>query len=146
MSAVATPRRHRREQPGRSQPRHLEVVTPRRPVPTLVYALLTVLVLAAAVFGTVTLNALAAADAVESRALERQVAEGERVHAQLVADVASLEDPARIRATAEDLGLVPAVGGRHLVLERVLPADGATTEALPGAEADPLKPVLSAQR
>lgn len=142
MSAVAAPRRKH----DRPRSRHLEVVVPRRPVPTLVYALLTLVVLSAAVFGTLTLNALAAADAVNTRVLEAQVAEGERVHAQLVADVARLEDPARIRAAAEELGLEPALGGRHLVLDRVLPADGAPTEALIGSEADPLKPVLSAQR
>lgn len=142
MSAATAPVRRR----APARPRHLEVVAPRRPVPTLVYALLTLLVLGGAVFGTVALNALAAADAVTSRNLEAAVEEGERVYAQLIADVAALEDPARVRAAAEELGLAPAGAGRHLVLERVLPADGAPMEALPGEAADPLKPVLSADR
>jgi hypothetical protein len=141
MSAAAAPAR-RREARGP----HLKVVQPARPVPTLVYALVTIVVLGAAIFGTVTLNALAAANAVESRALEVRVAESERAYAQLVADVASLEDPARIREAAVDIGLVPAGPSRHLRLDRTLPADGAVTETLPGDATDPLKPVLSADR
>jgi hypothetical protein len=140
MSAVAAPRRRPEQRPD------LKVVQRARPVPTLVYALVTLVVLGAAIFGTVTLNALAAGHAVESRALEQRVAEGERAYAQLVADVARLEDPARIREAALDLGLVPSGPSRHLVLDRALPSDGVVTEALPGASADPLKPVLSADR
>jgi hypothetical protein len=140
MSAVAAPRRQPEQRPD------LKVVQRARPVPTLVYALVTLVVLGAAIFGTVTLNALAAAHAVESRELEQRVAEGERAYAQLVADVARLEDPARIREAALDLGLVPSGPSRHLVLDRALPADGVVTEALPGDAADPLKPVLSADR
>jgi hypothetical protein len=149
MSAVAPPRRNPRAVPsGRTsedRPR-LRVVEPARPVPTLVFALLTIVVIAGAIFGTVTLNALAAAHAVEARELEARVAEGERAYAQQVADVAALEDPARIRRAALDLGLVPAGPSRHLALTRALPADGAVTETLPGDAADPLKPVLSANR
>jgi hypothetical protein len=149
MSAVAPPRRNPRAVPtGHSnadRPR-LRVVQPARPVPTLVYALLTIVVIAGAIFGTVTLNALAAAHSVEARELEARVAEGERLYAQQVADVAALEDPARIRRAALDLGLVPAGPSRHLALTRALPADGAVTETLPGDAADPLKPVLSATR
>lgn len=149
MSAVAPPRRQPRavptHGPAEDRPR-LRVVEPAKPVPTLVYALLTILVVAGAIFGTVTLNALAAAHAVEARELEARVAEGERLYAQRVADVAALEDPARIRAAALDLGLVPAGPSRHLALARALPADGAMTETLPGDAADPLKPVLSADR
>jgi hypothetical protein len=149
MSALVRPSRPLRDAPSRGRDAgrpHLRVVQPARPVPTLVYALLTIVVLAGAIFGTVTLNALAAAHAVESRALEARVAEGERAYAQLVADVAALEDPARIREAGRELGLVPAGPSRHLLLERALPADGAVTETLPGDAADPLKPVLSADR
>jgi hypothetical protein len=104
-------------------------------------------VLGAAVFGTVALNAMAATNAVESRELTARVAEAEREYARLVADVAALEDPARIREAGLELGLVPASGGRHVVLERPLPADGAVDEAVePGSTADPLKPVLSVER
>jgi hypothetical protein len=99
------------------------------------------------VFGAVTLNALAAAEAVQARALERQVADGERTYSSLVAEVAALEDPGRIRDAALDLGLVPSSPARHLHLDRNLPADGAVVETrLPETAPDPLKPVLSAER
>jgi hypothetical protein len=104
-------------------------------------------VLGGAIFGTVSLNALAAGYAVEARELDRRVADAERSYAQLVADVATLEDPARIRSAALELGLVPAGPGRHVVLARNLPADGAVPDIeVPGRTADPLKPVLSVER
>lgn len=140
MSAVPVPTRRAPRRP------HLQVVRPARPVPTLVYALATIALVAAAVFGTVTLNALGAAQAVEARELDLRIAEAERIYGQLVADVASREDPAAIREAALDLGLVPAGPSRHLPLDRALPADGAGGETLPGDAADPLKPVLSADR
>lgn len=140
MSAVAA-----RVRPQVRRPQ-LEVVRPARPVPTLVYALATILVVGAAVFGTVTLNALGAAHAVEARELEVRIAESERLYGQLVADVASREDPAAIREAALDLGLVPAGPSRHVVLDRALPADGDPGGVVPGVTSDPLKPVLSADR
>lgn len=147
MSAVTSPRRAGAAAPAHHRGRpSLRVVQPARPVPTLMYALAIIVLLASAVFGTVSLNALAAAHAVEARELEAQVAEAERTYAQALADVAALEDPARIREAAADLGLVPAGPSRHLALTRALPADGAVTETLPGDAADPLKPVLSAPR
>jgi hypothetical protein len=146
MSALLRPSRPAAAPPRPDGRPDLRVVQPARPVPTLVYALLTIVTIAGAIFGTVTLNALAAAHAVESRELDARVAEGERAYAQLRADVAALENPARIRAAAEDLGLVPAGPSRHIALQRTLPADGAVTETLPGDAADPLKPVLSADR
>lgn len=143
MSVATAPLRSAR--PGRG--RHLQVVDepPRRH--TLVYLLAIVVVIAGTVFGAVALNALAAGSAVDARRLDAHVFEAERTYAQLVADVAALEDPARIRDAALDLGLVPAGPGRHVALERNLPADGATTtvEVLDGT-ADPLKPVLSVER
>ncbi len=140
MSAVPAPTRRPTRRP------HLEVVRPARPVPTLAYALLTIVLVGVAVFGTVTLNALGAAQAVEARELELRVSEAERAYGQLVADVASREDPAAIRDAALELGLRPAGPSRHLAVERGLPADGVTTETAPGDAADPLKPVLSADR
>lgn len=138
MSAVVAPRRQADTRP------QLKVVQPARPVPMLLYALTIIMIIAAAIFGTVTLNALAAADAVEARALERAVAEGERAYAQLVADLSSLENPERIRQAALDLGMVPAGPSRHLVVERVLLSDGVISEPLPGDATDPLKPYLTA--
>lgn len=147
MSAVTAPLR--RARPGLDAPARpdLRVVEEPRTRHPLLYVLLTIAVLTGAVFGTVTLNALAAASAVEARALQAEVAEAERAYAQLVADVAALEDPARIREAALELGLIPAGPGRHVLLDRNLPADGAVPdlEANDGT-ADPLKPVLSVER
>ena len=147
MSALTAPlRRAPAPEPVRRRP-HLRVVEEPRPRHTLRYTLLIITVLGAAVFGTVALNAMAATNAVESRELTARVAEAEREYARLVADVAALEDPARIREAGLELGLVPASGGRHVVLERPLPADGAVDDAVePGSTADPLKPVLSVER
>lgn len=149
MSAVTAPLRPRRVDEPTQRPdprRHLRVVEEPRPRHTLRYALLILAVLGAAVFGTVSLNAMAAANAVASHELETQVAEAERTYGQLVADVAELEDPARIRERAEELGMVPAADGRHLRLERTVAGDGAPEpEAVAGESTDPLKPLLSAR-
>ncbi|HEX2028129.1 MAG TPA: cell division protein FtsL [Nitriliruptorales bacterium] len=115
---------------------------------TLAYCLLLLALGGLAVFATVTLNALAAADAVRTARLEQEVAEAERRYGDLVAEVAALEDPARIEQVAIDqLGMVPADGARYLVLDRPLPTDdGSAPEVTAGGRTDPLKPVLSAQR
>lgn len=144
MSAVTAPRRKVR--PAAEPRRHLRVVGEPTPRHTLAYVLAIVLILAGAVFGAVALNALAAGASVESRELDQRVAEAERLYAQLVADVAALEDPARIREMAMEQGLVAAGPGRQVVLERNLEADGAVTpvDVLQGT-ADPLKPLLSVE-
>ena len=142
MSAVA-PLRPARTGSSPRRGRHLRVVEEPTTRHTLAYSLGMVLILGGAIFGTVSLNALAAAAAVEARELDARVATAERTYAQLIADVAALEDPARIREAALELGLVPAGPGRHVVLERNLPADGAPTEVFQGT-ADPLKPLLQA--
>lgn len=149
MSAPVTtrPRQRPDRPPVEDRRASLRVVEEPRPRHTLAYALVMVLLLGAAVFGAVALNALAAAEAVQARTLERQVEEGERTYASLVADVAALEDPGRIREAALELGLVPAGPARHLQLERNLPADGTVVQTrLPEANPDPVKPVLSAER
>ena len=148
MSALTAPlRRGPAPAPQPPRRRHLRVVEEPRPRHTLAYVLAIIVVLGAAIFGTVALNALAAANSVESRELTTRVAEAEREYAQLVADVAALEAPARIREAGLDLGLVPASGGRHVALTRPLPADGAVDDAVaPGGTTDPLKPVLSVER
>jgi hypothetical protein len=145
VSALTAPLRRPVPRPQRRE--HLRVVEEPRPRHTLRYALAIIVVLGAAIFGTVALNALAAANSVETRELSGRVADAEREYARLVADVAALEDPARIREAGLDLGLVPATGGRHLVLQRPLPADGAVDQSVPvGTTTDPLKPVLSVER
>lgn len=146
MSAVTAPLKRTRV-PQPAPRRHLRVVEEPRPRHTLRYALLIIAVLGVGIFGTVALNAMAAANSVESRELQMRVADAERTYAQLVAEVAALESPARIRDAAGDLGMVPASGGRHLHLDRALPADGASDESVrPGGTTDPLKPVLSVER
>lgn len=146
MSAITAVRRKPKTAPE-PRHRHLRVVDEPSQRHTLAYALAIVLVLAGAVFGAVALNALAAGASVESRELDRRVTEAERTYAQLVADVASLEDPARIRQMALEQGLVPNGPGRQVLLERNLAADGAVTpvDVLEGT-ADPLKPLLSVER
>ncbi len=151
MTATMTSRARKTRPSGAGRPSvagpELRVVQEPRPRHTLAYALVMIVLLGAAVFGAVTLNALAAAEAVQARSLETQVADAERSYASLVAEVAALEDPGRIRDAAEDLGLVPSGPARHLVLDRNLPADGAVVEAtLPETASDPVKPILSAER
>jgi len=139
--------------------RHLRAVTASAATPradaapevrsgrrTLVLLLATASVIVAAVFGIVGLNALAANAAVEARALEREVGAAERRYAELVAAVAAKEDPARIRAEAFELGMVPSVAARHLVLSRTLDADGRRAAEAERVVADPLKPVLTQER
>ncbi|HEX9890182.1 MAG TPA: hypothetical protein VGA69_11930 [Nitriliruptorales bacterium] len=149
MSAlsVARPRRAA-PAPERGIKRHLRVVQEPRVRHTLLFAIGYLLVAAGLVFAAVTLNALAAADSVAARTLDGQVVEAERTYARLVAEVASLDDPGRIREVAADqLGMVPAEGVRYLELARNLPADGHVAEAVRiGETTDRVKPVLSADR
>jgi hypothetical protein len=146
VSAITAPLRPSRRTVEQQRAR-LRVVDAPVTRHTLAFALVWIVVLGAAVFGAVALSALATSASVEARALEAHVAEAERVHAQLVADVARLEDPARVRAAAASLGMVPPGPVRHLTLERSLPADGLVPAArTPSAPADPLKPLLSAER
>jgi hypothetical protein len=114
---------------------------------TLLLALSTAVVIVAAVFGIVGLNAMAANAAVEARALEREVGQAERRYAELVAAVASKEDPGRIRERALELGLVPSPAARHLVLSRGIDADGMRgSQDVGPLFADPLKSVLTQGR
>lgn len=151
MSAVPLPRTRPARAPGGPVPagrsRHLRVVPEVRARHTLLYVLLYLVAGAVTVFGTVTVNALAAADAVEAERLERAVAAEEQRYTALVAEVARLEDPARIEAAAAELGMVRAESPRQLALVRTLPADREVPgTVVAGATTDPLKPVLSADR
>lgn len=147
MSALSIARPRREAGPARTRP-HLRVVREARARHTLFFAVAYLLVAAGLVFAAVSLNALAAADAVTSRSLEQEVTAAERTYARLVAEVASLDDPARIRQVAADqLGMIPAEQVRYLRTVRNLPADGHVAEAVPvGATTDPVKTVLSANR
>ena len=113
---------------------------------TLLLTLATAVLIVAAVFGIVGLNAMTADLAVDARALELQVGEAERRYAELVAEVAAKEDPGRIRERALAMGLVPSTAARHLVLSRGLDADGLRRPDGGPALADPLKPVLTQER
>lgn len=146
MSAIATPSRTaaRSVAPSRERRPHLRVVPEARPRHTLAFALLYLVVGAAVVFGTVTVNALAAGDAVQARELESQVRAAEQRYEGLTAEVARLEDPARIERAAAELGMVRATSPRYLVVGRALAADGAASD--PVTADDPLKPVLSVDR
>jgi cell division protein FtsL len=145
MTALPAERGERRRASARPALRVVETPAPRR---TLAYAVLLVALSAAAVFGTVAVNALGAGDAVAARALEREGAEAERRYSELIADVARLENPARIeRVALEELGMVRPEVTRFVVVTRPLPEDRRTpTEMLAGGHADPLKPILSAER
>ncbi len=145
MSAVALDRPRLRvvESPVAAEVAVAVPATGRR---TLVLALATAVVIVAAVFGIVGLNAMAANASVEARALERQVAQSERRYAELVAVVAAKEDPGRIRERALELGMIPSSAARHLVLARGIEADGMRRTEVGVQIADPLKPVLTQGR
>lgn len=136
----------RRARPARDAARpHLVVVPPPAAHP-LLWTVATLLVLAMSVFAAVTLNALAADDAVNARRLDAQVRDAEVQYGQLLAEVATLESPARIAAAAEELGLVYVGTPRQLRVQRLLPADGAAERrAEPSGPTDRLKPLLSSE-
>lgn len=145
MSAAAAPRRQRPlaapPRPRRERARrHLRVVEEQPRRHPVLYLGLYLVVATLVVLGAVSLNALAAGGAVEARELARQAELAERTHGLLVAEVASLENPSRIREAARQAGLVPAAEPRFLEPPRTLPSDTA-----PRAPSDDeLKPLLSA--
>jgi hypothetical protein len=150
MSAVAVhaPRRLRSvDTPARVQAPITTVAPSASGRRSLVLALSTAIVIVAAVFGVVGLTALAADGAVAARSLEIEVAASERRYAELVAAVATKEDPSRIRALALEMGLVPSPAARHLILARSIDADGARRPSEAGPSlTDPLKPILTQER
>ncbi len=147
MSAVALQRPRAVAAPTRDRSTAIDRAVAPSGRRTLILAITTVLVIAAGVFGAVALNAMAADASVRSRTLEREVVAAERRYAELVVAVAVKQDPARIRAEALAMGLVPSTAARHLVLERAIAADGAWTEADARAlTPDPLKPLLTLER
>lgn len=140
MSAATTASPGRRRTGARRERRHLRAIddTPRRH--PLVFIALYVAIGLGAVLGAVSLNALAAEDAVELARIEAEVVTAERTWTQATADVAALEDPARIRSLAEQMGMEPTPQ-RFLVPEQTLPGD-----RVEGTQDDPMKPILSADR
>lgn len=148
MSALSTARARRVRGPAPDGVRdHLRLVPASRSRLLLRSALAAIALGGAAVFGAVALDALAAGDAVRTAVLETRVAEAERDHAALVAEVAGLENPARIRDAATALGMITAEDPRYLFPQRSLPADGTASRTVgPGRPADPLKPTLADER
>lgn len=147
MSALAALLRRPLRAEEARRPR-LRLVRPPRRRHTPAFALLYVVLAGLTVFTTVSLNAMAAGDLFDAERLEVEVAESERTYARLVAEVARLEAPDRVRRAALDLGMIPAESPRYIILGRRLPSDDAAQEVPidPGLEADPVKPVLSAER
>lgn len=143
MSAATAPRQRplAAPRPRRDRVRrHLRVVEEQPRRHPMVFLALYLVLAAVVVLGAVSLNALAAGGAVEARELTRAVEQAERANGLLVAEVATLEDPARIREAAAVAGLVPADGPRFLEPGRALPSDTAPS----GPAGDELKPLLSA--
>lgn len=147
---TAVPQLARRSRRGEDDRRasHLRLVTPAPTRHTRLLSALLALIAAVMVFGTVAVNALGAADAIEARGLQAEVADAERRYAVLVAEVARLEHPGRIEQIAtEELGMVAPTDAHFLVLDRTLPEDRrGTGEVVAGDRTDPLKPVLSVER
>lgn len=123
---------------ARRERRHLRALDDHVRRHPLVFIALYVLIGVAAVMGAVSLNALSVTDAVELSRLEAEVVTAEREWTQAVANVATLEDPARVRLLAEQLGMEPTPQ-RFLVPSQSLPGDGD-----PVMIEDPDKPLRSA--
>lgn len=109
------------------------------------------LVVAAGVFGVVSLNALAAEAAFEARTLEAEVVELSLRYDELTASVAALESPARVRSVAVDtLGMTQVSQPEFLVLDTELRATAEASRPAIDAPlladnvvADPVKQALS---
>ncbi len=93
----------------------------RQFLPTWLYSLTAGLILVAGVIGIVALNALAAEASFQAQELEADISDLTLQHDDLVAAVAALEAPARVREVAEtQLGLIQPEQPGFLTLD---PAD-----------------------
>lgn len=140
MSALlhTEPRRRPAPDAGHHRPSPPLRLVPPRPKASWVGVLLTLVV--AGVLAVVALQAQAASAAFEARALEREVLELRRSHEQLVAEVAELGAPDRLRRIAvDDLGMVPPRKTAYLDMS----ADGRLASAPAGDIADPVKQALN---
>jgi cell division protein FtsB len=90
------------------QLRAVPAVAPRTQVlPTWLYSLVAGVILSVGVIGVVALNALAAEASFQARELEADISDLTLRHDDLVAAVATLEAPARVREVARtQLGLI----------------------------------------
>lgn len=78
------------------------------------YLLAMLLVVAVGLFAVVSISALAAQQAFRAREVTAEAEELGRRHDELVAEVARLESPERIRDAAVELGMVPAQSPTYL--------------------------------
>ena len=115
MSALpATPRRAPRARPA-ARPSLRLVTGPSR---ARRYTLVAVALVAAALFGCVAVNALAAEQAFVARELQADVDALSLRYDELTVEVARLQSPKRIRRVAERrLGMVDAVHPGYLVVD-----------------------------
>ena len=82
------------------------------------YVVVALLLAGLAIFGVVSLNALAAQAAFQARSLEHEVTELSLRHDELTAEVAALSAPGRVRRVArEELGMVPAPAAGFLIAD-----------------------------
>lgn len=145
MSALPQPRSTRDGRRGGQ--RDLRLVRPEPQRHTLAFALLLLVVAAGVVFGAVALNALAAGDAVAAHRLGERVAAEQVRYERLVAEVAYLEQPGRIRQVATgELGMVEPITVRTLHVARPLPADRQADPVAGATAPDPLKALLTRGR
>ncbi len=107
---TARPGRHeapRRAAQPRASLRAVPQTAPRQLVPTWLYSLVAVVTLMSGVIGIVALNALAAEASFQARSLEAAISDATLQHDDLVAAVAVLEAPGRVREVAQrQLGLI----------------------------------------
>lgn len=124
----------RRGPSARPRPSARSASRPRpRPRRLRVAALVAVVVVG--VLAIVGIQAQAAEVAFDARALEQEIAELERSHEQLTAEVARLESPERLRRVAlDELGMVQP--------ERATYLDLSEEGRLATAEVEPPRPVL----
>ena len=90
------------------------VVVPPPARHPLLLTVASLLVFAAAVFGAVTFNALAADEAVLARQVDGRLGTAESQYSQLLAEVAGLESPARI---ADSVSGRSSIGSRFCSVE-----------------------------
>jgi cell division protein FtsB len=143
LTTTARPRPQARpEREGTARRPELRVV-PRRARRGR-YFVAMVLLLAAGIFGSVALSALAAESAFAARELESEIQTLAYRYDELTAEVARLESPERVRSVATtELGMVRAEEPAFLVVERLISERGASADVVPvGGVADPVKQAL----
>ncbi|HVM18625.1 MAG TPA: hypothetical protein VM307_01570 [Egibacteraceae bacterium] len=111
--AVVVPRRS--PAPRSTTRRQLRLAPPRKRGGR--YVALMVVMAAMGVFGSVTLNALAAEQSFAVRELEHEVRDLTRTADELIVDVTRLQSPRRLeRAATNDLGMVPGTEPGYVLL------------------------------